>query len=40
VRTILEMLRDELTLAMSLSGQADVTGIDRGLVRPAPGASP
>ena len=40
VRRILEMLRDELSLAMSLSGQASVSDIDRSLVRPAPGASP
>ena len=39
VRRILEMLRDELSLAMSLSGQASVSDIDRSLVRPAPGAS-
>jgi 4-hydroxymandelate oxidase len=38
VRLVLEMLRDELRLAMSLAGQAAVHGIDRALVRPAPGA--
>lgn len=37
VRRVLEMLRDELSLAMSLSGRPDVASIDRSLVRPASG---
>jgi 4-hydroxymandelate oxidase len=39
VRRVLEMLRDELSLAMSLSGAPDIASIDRALVRPAPGTS-
>jgi isopentenyl diphosphate isomerase/L-lactate dehydrogenase-like FMN-dependent dehydrogenase len=37
VRRVLEMLRDELTLAMQLAGKRTVTSIDRSLVAPAPG---
>jgi 4-hydroxymandelate oxidase len=39
VRRVLEMLRDELVLSMSLAGQPSVAGIDRSLVRAAPGAA-
>jgi isopentenyl diphosphate isomerase/L-lactate dehydrogenase-like FMN-dependent dehydrogenase len=38
VRRVLEMLRDELALAMALAGQPAVTEIDRGVVAPAPGS--
>jgi 4-hydroxymandelate oxidase len=37
VRQVLEMLRDELVLAMQLAGKQSVGEIDRSLVAPAPG---
>ena len=37
VRRVIEMLRDELVLAMQLAGVSAVAGIDRSLVAPAPG---
>ncbi len=40
VRSVLETLRDELGLAMILSGRASVADVDRSLVGPAPGSSP
>jgi 4-hydroxymandelate oxidase len=39
VRGVVELLRDELSLAMSLAGQQRVDAVDRSLVRPAPGAA-
>jgi 4-hydroxymandelate oxidase len=38
VRRVLELLRDELKLAMILAGQPSVSGITRSLVAPAPGS--
>jgi 4-hydroxymandelate oxidase len=39
VRRVLELLRDDLALAMALCGCPSMTGIDRSLVAPAPGRS-
>lgn len=36
VRSVLEMLRDDLALAMTLAGRASVGSIDRSVVGPAP----
>jgi 4-hydroxymandelate oxidase len=38
VREVLKVLRDELALAMTLSGRGSIAGIDRSLVAPAAGA--
>jgi isopentenyl diphosphate isomerase/L-lactate dehydrogenase-like FMN-dependent dehydrogenase len=37
VRSVISMLRDELTLAMQLVGRTKVSDLDRSLVQPAPG---
>ena len=37
VRAVLELLRDELLLAMRLAGATSVAAVDRSLVSPAPG---
>jgi isopentenyl diphosphate isomerase/L-lactate dehydrogenase-like FMN-dependent dehydrogenase len=36
VRRVIELLRDELRLAMILAGQPSVSGVTRSLVAPAP----
>jgi len=38
VTAVLQMLRDELRLAMQLTGAATIAGIARSLVRPAIGS--
>jgi 4-hydroxymandelate oxidase len=39
VRRVLEILRDEMALAMALAGRRSVADIDRSLVAPAPGST-